>query len=146
MLRYLLDTNICVYTLKNRPPEVRDAFNRHSGQLAISSVSLAELLYGAEKSARPEHNLAQVESFAARLEVLPFDARAAGHYGQIRAVLERQGNPIGPYDLMIAGHARSLGLTLVTNNAREFDRVPGLLLEDWVPGTTRHCASRSGDE
>lgn len=93
---------------------------------------LAELLYGAERSSRREHNLDQVERFATRLEVLPFDDNAAVHYGQIRAALERSGQGIGPYGLMIAGHARSLGLTLVSNNEREFSRVPGLLLENWV--------------
>ena len=131
-LRYLLDTNICIYTLKRRPAHIRERFNRHAAHLAISSVVLAELLYGAEKSSRPEHNLEQVERFAARLDVLPFDDLAAVHHGQIRAALERSGQGIGPYDLMIAGHARSRGLTLVTSNEREFSRVPGLLLENWV--------------
>ena len=131
-LRYLLDTNICIYTLKQRPAHIRERFNRHAAHLAISSVVLADLLYGAEKSSRPEHNLEQVERFATRLDVLPFDDLAAVHYGQIRAALERSGQGIGPYDLMIAGHARSRGLTLVTNNEREFSRVPGLLLENWV--------------
>lgn len=132
MLRYLLDTNICIYVIKHRPPAVRDRFNQHERHLAISTVTLAELLYGAEKSAQPAHNLQVVESFAARLEVLPFDARAAAHFGQIRAALQRAGTPIGPYDLMIAGHARSQGLTLVTNNSDEFARVPGLLLDNWL--------------
>lgn len=132
MLRYLLDTHICIYAIKHRPPEVRARFNRHERHLAISAVTLAELLYGAEKSAQPAHNLAVVESFAARLEVLPFDARAAAHFGQIRAALQQAGTPIDPYDLMIAGHARSQGLTLVTNNSGEFSRVPGLLVENWV--------------
>lgn len=132
MLRYLLDTNICIYVLKHQPPPVRDAFNRHSEHLCISSVSLAELLYGAEKSAQPDRNRDTVERFAARLDIVPFDDRAAAHYGRLRADLERKGQPIGPYDLMIAAHARSLGLTLVTNNEREFERVPGLLLENWV--------------
>ncbi|WP_342745175.1 type II toxin-antitoxin system tRNA(fMet)-specific endonuclease VapC [Thioalkalivibrio denitrificans] len=131
-MRYMLDTNICIHTLRHRPPRVRDAFNRHSEHLAVSSVVLSELLYGAEKSSRPDHNLKMVEHFAARLDVLPYDDRAASHYGQIRAVLERQGMVIGPYDLMIAAHARSLGLTLVTNNEREFRRVDGLLVENWV--------------
>lgn len=135
MLRYLLDTNICIYVIKHRPPGVRERFNRHERHLAISAVTLAELLYGAEKSAQPAHNLGVVESFAARLEVLPFDARAAAHFGQIRAALQQAGTPIGPYDLMIAGHARSQGLALVTNNTGEFRRVPGLLVENWVePG------------
>lgn len=132
MLKYLLDTNICIFTIKNKPQSVREAFNRHHGQLCISSVTLMELIYGAEKSSSPESNLAVVEGFAARLEVLPYDANAAAHTGQLRAELAKAGKPIGPYDQMIAGHARSLGLTLVSNNLREFERVPGLRLEDWA--------------
>ncbi|MFD1745102.1 tRNA(fMet)-specific endonuclease VapC [Rhizobium helianthi] len=131
MLKYMLDTNICIFTIKNRPQHVREAFNRHSNQLCISSVSLMELIYGAEKSARPEQNLAVVEGFAARLEVLDYDALAASHSGQLRAELASNGTPIGPYDQLIAGHARSKGLILVTNNRREFERVPGLRVEDW---------------
>jgi tRNA(fMet)-specific endonuclease VapC len=132
MLKYMLDTNICIYTIKNRPQQVRDAFNRHSGQLCMSSVSLMELIYGAEKSANPERNLTVVEGFAARLEVLHYDEIAASHTGQLRAELARDGTPIGPYDQLIAGHARSRGLIVVTNNRREFDRVPGLRIEDWT--------------
>lgn len=132
MLRYMLDTNICIDVIKHHPPPLRDAFNRHSEHLCISSVVLAELLYGAEKSAQPDHNRDTVERFAAHLDIVHFDDRAAAHYGRLRADLERQGQPIGPYDLMIAAHARSLGLTLVTNNEREFQRVPGLLLENWT--------------
>ncbi|MCM2396623.1 tRNA(fMet)-specific endonuclease VapC [Rhizobium sp. S95] len=132
MLKYMLDTNICIFTIKNRPQQVRDAFNRHYGQLCMSSVSLMELIYGAEKSASPERNLTVVEGFAARLEVLPYDELAAVHTGQLRAELARSGTPIGPYDQLIAGHARSRGLIVVTNNRREFDRVPGLRIEDWT--------------
>ena len=132
MLKYMLDTNIVIYTIKNRPAQVRDTFNRHAEQLCMSTVTLGELVYGAEKSAQPESNLAVVEGMAARLEVLPFDLQAAVHFGQIRAELARSGQLIGPYDMMIAGHARSLGLVLVTNNLAEFDRVPGLRLENWV--------------
>ncbi|MBB4146107.1 type II toxin-antitoxin system tRNA(fMet)-specific endonuclease VapC [Rhizobium rhizoryzae] len=136
MLKYMLDTNICIFTIKNRPQHVREAFNRHSNQLCISSVSVMELIYGAEKSARPEQNLAVVEGFAARLEVLDYDSAAASHTGQLRAELARHGTPIGPYDQLIAGHARSRGLIIVTNNLREFERVPGLRCEDWsVPAT-----------
>ena len=91
-----------------------------------------ELIYGAEKSSNPERNLADIEGFAARLEVLKYDQDASIHTGQLRAELARAGTPIGPYDHMIAGHARSQGLILVTNNRREFDRVPGLRVEDWV--------------
>lgn len=132
MLKYLLDTNICIYTLKNRPRHVRETFMRHHGQMAISTVTFMELIFGAEKSVHPERNLADVEGFAARLEVLNYDRDAAAHTGQLRAELAKAGKPIGPYDQMIAGHARALGLILVTNNLREFDRVPGLRVEDWV--------------
>jgi len=132
MLRYMLDTNICIFTIKNKPQQVRDAFNRHHGQLCISSVSLMELIYGAEKSVNPERNLVVVEGFAARLEVLSYDELAASHTGQLRAELARNGTAIGPYDQLIAGHARSRGLITVTNNRREFDRVPGLRVEDWT--------------
>lgn len=132
MLKYMLDTNICIFTVKNRPQQVRDAFNSRHGQLCISSISLMELIYGAEKSAMPEKNLSVVEGFAARLEVLDYDQVAASHTGQLRAELARIGTPIGQYDQLIAGHARSRGLILVTNNRREFDRVPGLRVEDWT--------------
>ena len=132
MLKYMLDTNICIFTVKNRPQQVREAFNRHHGQLCISSISLMELIYGAERSAMPERNLSVIEGFSARLEVLNYDQAAATHTGQLRAELARIGTPIGPYDQLIAGHARSQGLILVTNNRREFDRVPGLRVEDWT--------------
>ena len=132
MLKYMLDTNICIFTSKNKPQEGRDAFNRHHGQLCISMVSLMELIYGAEESASPERNLAVVEGFAARLEILAYDYQAAMHSGPLRAELQKIGKPIGPYDQMIAGHARSQGMILVTNNIREFDRVPGLRVEDGV--------------
>jgi tRNA(fMet)-specific endonuclease VapC len=132
MLKFMLDTNICIYTIKNRPQTVRDLFNRHHGQMCISTITLMELVYGAEKSAQPERNLKDIEGFSARLEVLSYDFDAAVHSGQLRAELARGGTPIGPYDQMIAGHARSLGLVLVTNNVREFERVPGLRIEDWA--------------
>lgn len=132
MLKYMLDTNICIFTIKNRPQHMRETFNRFSSQMCISSVTLMELIYGAEKSARPQQNLDVVEGFAARLEVLDYDAAAASHTGQLRAELARSGTPIGPYDQLIAGHARSRGLILVTNNLREFERVPGLRTKDWT--------------
>ncbi len=132
MLRYMLDTSICIFTIKNKPQIVREAFNRHHGQLAISTVTLMELIYGAEKSADPQRNLTVVEGFAARLDVLDYDKHAAGHTGQLRAELAKAGTPIGPYDQLIAGHARALGLILVTNNLREFQRVAGLRVEDWL--------------
>ena len=132
MLRYMLDTNICIYVIKNRPERLRERFNRLADQLCISAVTLAEIIYGAEKSARQIENIKVVEQFAARLDVLPFGERAATHYGQIRADLERAGHPIGLHDMMIGGHARSEGLTLVSNNAREFQHIEGLRIDNWV--------------
>lgn len=136
MLKYLLDTCTCIYTIKNRPAEVREAFRMHHGQMAISTVTVMELVKGAEKSAQPDANMAVIEGFIARLEVLDFDHQAAFHSGQIIAELARSGQPIGAYDNQIAGHARSRGLIVVTNNLREFSRVPGLRVENWVKGTT----------
>jgi len=132
MLRYMLDTNICIYVIKNRPEGLRERFNRLADQLCISAVTLAEIIYGAEKSARQIENIKVVEQFAARVDVLPFGERAATHYGQIRADLERAGHPIGLHDMMIGGHARSEGLTLVSNNVREFQHIEGLRIDNWV--------------
>jgi tRNA(fMet)-specific endonuclease VapC len=132
MLKYMIDTNIAIYTLKNRPAKVRAAFKKHSGEICISSVSMGELIYGAEKSARVENNLSIIEGLGARLKVESFDMKAAMHFGQLRAELAKSGKLIGPYDMMIAGHARALGLILVTNNRREFDRVSGLRVENWA--------------
>jgi tRNA(fMet)-specific endonuclease VapC len=135
MLRYLLDTNIVIYVLKRRPIEVLATFNANASRMAISSITLAELLHGAEKSSRVSENLAVIEDFCSRLEVLPYGAKAAQHYGAIRASLEKLGQPIGVNDLHIAAHARSEGLVLVTNNLSEFARVPALAIENWIqPG------------
>jgi tRNA(fMet)-specific endonuclease VapC len=131
VLKYLLDTNIIIYTMKDRPQQVKRRFLQHDGRMAISTVTLGELVFGAEHSQQVERNLADIEAMAARLEVLPFDRKAAYHFGEIRAALYSTGRPIGPYDMMIAGQARSSGLILVTNNVKEFSRVPGLLIEDW---------------
>lgn len=135
MLKVLLDTNIVIYVLKQRPPEVRDVFNRNQGSMAISAITLAELVHGAEKSQFPSRNLGVIDDFCSRLSVLAYPAEAAHHYGSIRATLERQGRTIGVNDLHIAAHARSHGLTLVTNNLGEFERVPGLLVENWLAPT-----------
>jgi tRNA(fMet)-specific endonuclease VapC len=132
MIKYMLDTNILIYTIRNRPTKVRQAFKKHSAFLAMSTVTLGELIYGAEKSTQSARNLADIEALAARLDVVPFDSEAAIHFGQVRAELANSGKLIGPYDLMIAGHARSRGLILVTNNLREFKRVPGLRVENWA--------------
>ena len=132
MLKYMIDTNIAIYTLKNRPAKVRSAFEKHAGEMCLSSVSLGELIFGAEKSTQVESNLAVIEGFAARLKIESFDTQAAMHFGQLRAELSVSGKIIGPYDMMIAGHARAMGLILVTNNQREFNRVAGLRVENWV--------------
>ena len=132
MLKYLLDTNIAIYVIKRRPVEALERFNAHAGQLAMSTISHAELIHGVEKSAMPERNLRVVEDFCSRLILLDYGQKASAHYGEIRANLERKGTPIGVNDLHIAGHARSEGLTLVTNNLKEFERVEGLRLENWV--------------
>ena len=132
MLKYMLDTNIVIYTMKNKPASVREMFKKHNGRMCISSITYMELVYGAERSSNPERNLTSLEGFAARMDVLLLDDSAAAHAGQIRAELARLGMPIGPYDQLIAGHARSQGLVLVTNNEKEFARVPGLRTENWV--------------
>ncbi len=132
MLRYMLDTNIAVYVLKRKPLQVLDVFNQRHGQMAISSIVYAELAFGAEKSLDPVRNQQVVESFCSRLMVLPYTEKAAQHYGRIRAVLERSGTPIGVNDLHIAAHACGEGLILVSNNLREFERVPGLVSENWL--------------
>lgn len=128
----MLDTNLCIRVLRDRPKGLRERFNAEATSLCISMVTLTELLYGAEKSAQPSANRHAVEQFAARLEVLPFDAAAAAHSADIRATLERSGMGIGAYDTMIAGHARSHGLIIVTGNLHEFSRVEGLRAEDWL--------------
>ena len=132
MLRYLLDTNIVIYVLKRRPVEVLSTFNANASRMAISSITLAELMHGAEKSSRVSENLAAIEDFCSRLEVLPYGPKAAQHYGAIRAALEKLGQPIGVNDMHLAAHARSEGLVLVTNNMGEFARVPALEAENWV--------------
>ena len=134
MLRYLLDTNIVIYVLKRRPVEVLATFNANASRMAISSITLAELLHGAEKSQRVNENLAAIEDFCSRLEVLTYCTKAAQHYGAIRAALEKIGQPIVVNYLHIAAHARSEGLVLVTNNLAEFERIPALELENWYYG------------
>ena len=132
MISYMLDTNIVIYTLNRRPAVVREQFVQHEGQLCISTVTLMELYFGAEKSSNPARNSREIEQFVARLELMDYDPAAAAHSGQLRAELQLSGKPIGPYDQMIAGHARSRGFILITNNTREFRRVPGLRVENWA--------------
>jgi tRNA(fMet)-specific endonuclease VapC len=132
MLKYLLDTNIVIYVIKKRPLEVLSVFNQNASRLAISTITLSELYHGAEKSSGVSENLAVIEEFSSRLEVLPYGPKASPHYGSIRSALEKVGQTIGLNDLHIAAHARSEGLVLVTNNVKEFARVPSLQVENWV--------------
>ncbi|MBV8442573.1 MAG: PIN domain-containing protein [Hyphomicrobiales bacterium] len=131
MLRFLLDTSLCIRVLRERSTSLRERFNREADGLAISTIVLTELLRVAANSARPEADRREVENLASRLEVLPYEAAAAYHAADIRAALERQRRLIGRYDVLIAGHARSRGLIVVTGNRREFDRVEGLRCENW---------------
>jgi tRNA(fMet)-specific endonuclease VapC len=132
-MKYLLDTNICIYLIKQKPLSVIDKFNEHSvGDIGISSITVAELLYGVQKSQHRKQNQSALMQFLSPLEIAVFDTDAAFSYGQIRAELERKGTPIGSLDTLIAGHAVSLGVSLVTNNEQEFSRVPGLNVENWV--------------
>jgi tRNA(fMet)-specific endonuclease VapC len=132
MLRYMLDTNLCIRVLRDRPAGLRQRFSREAGSLVISTIALTELLVGAAKSNRPIQHRREIDRFAGRLEVLAFDDDAASHAADIRATLERRGQSIGGYDTLIAGHARSRGLIVVTANLREFGRVEGLRAEDWL--------------
>jgi tRNA(fMet)-specific endonuclease VapC len=133
MSSYMLDTDLCIRVLRDRTPELNDRFSLHGDALCISTITLTELLVGAAKSMRPEQDRQKVDRFAARLKVLPFDVLAAEHAAEIRAALERIGRKIGPHDSLIAGHARSRGLIVVTGNVREFGRVDGLRCENWFP-------------
>lgn len=131
-MRYMLDTDICIYVINERPASVLGAFRAHAADgLGISAVTAAELFYGVARTGS-ERNLLALRQFLAPLEIAPFDDQAAEVFGSLRAWLTAQGTPIGPYDTQIAAHAQSLGLTLVSNNTREFQRVPGLRLENWA--------------
>lgn len=132
MLRNMLDTNLCIRLLRDRPQGLRPRFNAEAETLCLSTITLAELLHGAAKSARPAENRRAVDGLAARLAVLAFDEDAAAHAGEIHAELGRRGQLIGPYDILIAGHARSRGLVVITGNLSEFQRVDGLRAEDWL--------------
>lgn len=135
-MRYLLDTNILIYVLNARPQHqaVLDRFNRERpDNMAVSSITLAELRFGLEKSSRRETTRDRLNKVLAALNVVAFDERAAETYGRIRAALESAGKPIGPLDTLIAAHAVSLNVTLITGNLREFSSVPALHVESWIP-------------
>jgi len=128
----MVDTNICIYAMRGRLLSLSQQFEDRRAEIVISAITRAELDYGAAKSERPTKSRKALEAFLADLLVLPFDAPAAAHFGDIKARLFRAGMPCGPLDMLIGAHARSAGLTLVTNNRREFDRMPGLTVENWV--------------
>ncbi len=131
-MKYLLDTNICIYLLNNRPKSVRENFKRYQiADVGISSVTVSELAFGVAKN-RSVKNRASLESFLLPLNIAPYDVDAAMVYGEIRATLEAQGKTIGPLDMLIAAHALSLGAVLVTNNEKEFKRVSKLKVENWL--------------
>lgn len=132
-MKYMLDTNICIYAIKKKPEGVLERLRSElDSGICISSVTLAELRFGVEKSLYPERNTVALSQFLVPLNVLPFDDTAAVEYGRICAFLQRKGTPIGTMDILIAAHAKTVGIPLVTNNTKEFERVPDLLLENWV--------------
>ncbi len=132
-MKYILDTNICIYVIKQKPSIVLERFRKIDvSEIAISSITLSELFYGVSKSSKPEQNFMALTQFVAPLEILPFSGEAAQYYGDLRAYLEKQGTPIGSLDMLIAAHALSLHSILVTNNEKEFKRVPNLNIENWA--------------
>lgn len=132
-MKYILDTNICIYIIKKKPLSVFEKFKQYPlGDIGISSITLAELHYGIRKSNIPEKNLSAINQFILPLEIFTFDFNAAIEYGLVRSELEKKGTPIGPLDTLIAAHAKSLNFTLVTNNVKEFNRVENLRIENWV--------------
>ena len=132
-MKYLIDTNICIYIMNKMPPEVIQKFkNQDVGQISISSITVSELQYGVFKSRFQKENLTRLEEFLTPFQVLSYDEDASRYYGEIRSKLEAEGTIIGPLDLLIAAHALSQKLILVTNNQKEFQRIPSLKVENWV--------------
>jgi len=132
-MKFMLDTNICIYIIKQKPPEVIERFcQTETSQIGISSITLSELLYGVSKSSKPEQNQIALTQFVAPLDILSYGDGAAQYYGHLRAHLEKQGTPIGSLDMLIAAHALSINCPLVTNNEKEFTRIPDLKVDNWV--------------
>ncbi len=132
-MKFMLDTNICIYVIKKKPHDVIERFKRTEiSQIGISSITLSELFYGVSKSSKPEQNRIALMQFIAPLEILPYGDEASQYYGELRAYLEKQGTPVGSLDMLIAAHALSISCTLVTNNEKEFIRIPDLKIENWV--------------
>lgn len=132
-MEFMLDTNTCVYIIKRKPPDIIERFKRTEiSQIGISSITLSELVYGVVKSSRPEQNQIALTQFVAPLEILPYGDEAAQYYGDLRVYLEKQGTPVGSLDMLIAAHALSIACTLVTNNEKEFIRIPELKIDNWA--------------
>ncbi len=132
-MQYMLDTNICIYIIKKKPPEIIQRFKQiEISQIGISSITLSELLFGVYKSSKPEQNQMALAQFAAPLEIVSYGDEAADFYGMLRFSLEKQGTPIGSLDMLIAAHALSIGCILITNNEKEFNRIPNLKIENWA--------------
>ncbi len=132
-MNYLIDTNICIYVMNKRPPEVIQKFkNTEIGQISISSITVSELYYGVFKSKLQKENSNRLEEFLTPFEILAYDENASKFYGAIRSKLENQGSVIGPLDMLIAAHALSNDMVLVTNNEKEFKRIPSLKIENWA--------------
>lgn len=132
-MRLMLDTNICIYLIREQPASVLDRFTAHPvGDIGVSVITLAELEYGVAKSSRPARNRDALQQFVSPLEVAAFDRDATAEYGRVRTLLEKKGQPIGSLDLLIAAHAISLNVRLITHNVKEFGKVPGLRIEDWA--------------
>lgn len=132
-MKVMLDTNVCIYVIKAQSASVLERFASHPvGDIGMSVITLAELEYGVTKSRRPARNREALEGFVSPLEVAPFDRQATTAYGRLRTALEKKGQPIGSMDLLIAAHAISLDVRLITHNVKEFGRIPGLRIEDWA--------------
>ncbi|MFT5369939.1 MAG: tRNA(fMet)-specific endonuclease VapC [Candidatus Latescibacterota bacterium] len=132
-MQYMLDTNMCIYIIKQKPLTVIERFvQTEISEIGISSITLSELLYGVSKSSKPEQNQIALAQFVAPLEILAYDDLAAQYYGDLRVHLEKQGTPIGSLDMLIAAHTLSISCTVVTNNEKEFVRIPNLKIENWA--------------
>jgi len=132
-MKFMLDTNTCIYIIKRKPPNVIERFRQTEiSQIGISSITLSELLYGVSRSSKPDQNKIALMQFVTPLEILPYDDEAAQYYGDLRTHLEKQGTPIGSLDMLIAAHALSIACTLITNNEKEFIRIPNMKIDNWV--------------
>ena len=132
-MAYMLDTDTCIYIIRRKPSVVIERLRRtRVSEVVLSSITLSELEYGVQKSSRPARNQLALLQFLMPIDVVPYGDRAARAYGRVRSALEKKGQPIGPLDTLIGAHALAVGATLVTNNLREFRRIPGLKIENWV--------------